>query len=176
VHMTGSPMSIVFDEILGSDTVHFSTEPAGTSCSAEVMRGAARKRRENGIMSLLFMGEPRRNTRARLSRVRLLLRLQRRDARWECASLHRTSGGSRYQKEFHNHALVVFERQYLKCILGLTKLRRHTSISHADTPLKSIQFNCFALLTLVRKIARRNPDSATNCHARYPRVRESCCG
>src|ERR1700744_390115 len=78
MHMTGSPMSIVFDEILGSATVHFSTEPAGTSCSAEARDGAATRRRENVNRSLLFMGDPG-VFRAQLSRVRLMLRLQHSD-------------------------------------------------------------------------------------------------
>ena len=76
-------MASVFEEIL-SETVHFRIEPAGTSCSAEAVgdvgktevEDAARKRRENITMSLLFIGEPRRGTRARLSGVRLLFRLQ----------------------------------------------------------------------------------------------------
>src|SRR5580658_6636764 len=50
-------MASVFEEIL-SDTVHFSTEPAGTSCSAEARIGAAARRRDNVSRSLLFMGDP----------------------------------------------------------------------------------------------------------------------
>jgi hypothetical protein len=51
-------MSIVCDEILGSDTVHFNTEPAGTSCSAEARNGVTERKRENVNRSLLFIGDP----------------------------------------------------------------------------------------------------------------------
>src|SRR5579875_2485588 len=62
--MTGSPMAIVCDEIFGSATVHFSKEPAGTSCSAEAMEGVAKSTAQRGAESrkekinLLFIEEP----------------------------------------------------------------------------------------------------------------------
>jgi|HubBroStandDraft_5_1064220.scaffolds.fasta_scaffold00475_4 hypothetical protein len=167
-------MASVFDEIL-SETVHFSTEPAGTSCSADARDGDAARRRENVSMSLLFMGTPE-TTRAQLSRVRLLLRLQHSDAQLASAPAPIELVVEAEIEEFHNHALVSFLASTFKLQIAPLKLRRRTSISHADAPLRSTRFNYFAQLRLVREIVRQHSSSATDHRAGYPRSRESCCG
>src|SRR6185437_1997471 len=136
--MTGSPMASVFEEIL-SDTVHFSTEPAGTSCSAVATEGVERKGIENGAerrrvkMKLLFIENPGITSRAQREEpgcccscniATLTLRVRRLplNIRWKPRQKSSTI------------MLSLYRNVNAKCA---GRSRRDTSRSHIDAPLNA---------------------------------------